>query len=485
MGVKDLYMNRREFLAGTAALSTATALKPTSILAASDDYDIVILNGRVMDPESNLDSIRNIGISGGTIKAIETREVSGKKTIDAKNLVVAPGFIDPIAHGQDLENNRLQALDGVTTALQLESGASDVDAFYKEREGQRMLNYGCSAGHGHAREKVMGKDAEYGTPSEAQISAMAEHLERNLIQGAIACGFGIEYRPGASHWEILEMFRVAAKHGASCHVHTRYGTLLEPGSAVEGLQEVLANSAITGAPLHMVHVPSMALKHTPKLLQMIGEARARGMDVTADCYPYTAFGTGIGSAVFDPSWQERFGIDYPDLQWAATGERLTKETFEKYRKEGGLVLAHAMPEEAVRAAVASKLTCIGSDGSLEKGVGHPRTSGTFSKVLGHYVREEKALGLMDALRKMTLLTARRLEARAPMMRKKGRIKIGADADLTLFDPATIIDHSTYTEPAKTSTGVQFLSVNGVLTVDEGRLVEEARGGKAVRAKAGI
>lgn len=477
-------MNRREFLAGTAAVATAAALKPTSILAASADYDIVILNGRVMDPESNTDAIRNIGITGGTIKAIETKELSGKKTIDAKDLVVAPGFIDPIAHGQDLENNRLQALDGVTTALQLESGEDDVNAFYKEREGQRMLNFGCSAGHARARNKVMGADAEYKPPTDQQIQEIKAELEKNLNQGAIACGFGLEYMPGSSHWEILEMFRVAAKHGASCHVHTRYGTLLEPGSAVEGLQEVLANSAITGAPLHMVHVPSMALKHTPKLLQMIGEARARGMDVTADCYPYTAFGTVIASAVFDPGWQERFGIDYPDLQWAATGERLTKETFERYRKEGGLVIAHAMPEEAVRAAVASKLTCIGSDGSLEKGVGHPRTSGTFSKVLGHYVREEKALSLMDALRKMTLLTARRLEARAPMMRKKGRIKIGADADLTLFDPATIIDHSTYTDPAKPSTGVQFLLVNGVLTVDEGRLVEEARGGRAVRAKMG-
>src|SRR5205085_7830249 len=135
-----------------------------------------------------------------------------------------------------------------------------------------------------------------------------------------------------------------------CHVHTRFGAIQEPDNNIAAVEEVISAAAITGAPLHIVHVPSMALGLTPIVLRMIGDAQARGMDLTACCYPYTAFGTGLGSAVFDEGWQARFGIDYKDLQWVATGERLTAETLAKYRKSGGMVIAYAIPEEAVRAA---------------------------------------------------------------------------------------------------------------------------------------
>jgi hypothetical protein len=277
------------------------------------------------------------------------------------------------------------------------------------------------------------------------------------------------------------MFRVAARFGASCHVHMRHAGVKEPGSSIQALEEVISAAAITGAALHVVHIQSTGGPATPKLLQMIGEAKSRGLDVTTECYPYIAGMTDIKSAIFDEGWQEVFNIDYKDLQWAATGERLTKETFEKYRKTGGMVAVFSMTPEIVDAAIQSPLTMIASDGILEKGRGHPRTAGTYSRVLGNYVRDQKTLTLMDALTKMTLMPAQRLERRVPTMKNKGRIRVGADADLTIFDARTIIDKSTFSDPAQYSEGIKFVVVNGVTIIKNGELQSGLNPGRPVRA----
>jgi dihydroorotase len=186
--------------------------------------------------------------------------------------------------------------------------------------------------------------------------------------------------------------------------------------------------------------------------------------------------------MFDPGWQESQEITYQDLQWAKTGERLTAETFEKYRKEGGIVIIFSIPESAVRAALANPIVMVASDGMPITGSKvHPRGQGTFSRVLGHYVRDEKTLDLMTALRKMTLLPARRLEKRAPMFQDKGRIRVGADADITVFDPNTITDKATFEEPLQYSAGISHVLVNGVLVVKEGNLIPGMFPGREARA----
>ena len=462
---------RRAFLVGIASIAVAPL--------AAQTFDLVIANGRVIDPESGLDAVRYIGISNGRLASITSDRLTGRTNIDATGLVVCPGFIDLHAHQQTPETHRYQARDGVTTAFELELGTGDIDAWYKAR-ATSLINHGVSIGHIPVRMAVMRDpgtsfptaDAAHRAATTAEIGAMSQRIAEGLKKGAVSIGAGFAYTPAAKDEELLEIFQIAARERVTVHVHTRRG--------MAGVEEVLRFAGQTGAPLHIVHINSTGGAATREVLQTVAAAQARGVNVTTEAYPYDAGMTEIQSAnldEYDGASEQRVA----ELEWPRTGERLTPDTFQKYRKTGGPVVLHNNTEEMVALAVNSPLTMIASDSYWENGTGHPRTTGTFSRVLGRYVRDARLLTLMDAIRKMTLMPAERLAPRVPAMKTKGRLRQGADADIAIFDAARVIDRSTYREPGLPPIGMRHVIVNGVTVVLNEQLVAGVAPGHAIRA----
>lgn len=455
----------------------------------SQSYDLVIQDGRVLDPETGLDAIRNVGISGGKIVKISAAPLEGHRVIPARGLVVAPGFIDLHQHGQDLESQRVKALDGVTTALEMEIGKPDVAAFLQSRDGHSLINYGTTASHVAARSLAFGAPLPAGgllpksgaatdePATEERIEKIKSRLRHELDAGALGIGMGIQYTPGATRWEVIEMFRLAAEHALPVYTHVRSVGKREPGSSIESINEVIGAAAVTGAPLHIVHINSSCGSQAPDCLSLIAGARARGLDVTTEAYPYEAGMTYINSALFNPGWQDKFGLTYHDLMLPSTGERLTKERFEELHRSSDpqLIVLFSNTMEAVDSVFRNSLVMVASDGDK----GHPRNSGTFCRILARYVRSQHTLTLMDSIRKMSLMPAQMLERSTQLARFKGRLQEGADADVVVFEPNTVSDRSTYQHPMEPSVGVEYLLVSGVLVVDQGKLIENVFPGKAL------
>jgi N-acyl-D-aspartate/D-glutamate deacylase len=453
---------------------------------AQERYDLVIRGGRVIDPETSLDAVRDVGIRGRQIVAISEKSLAGTRVIDGSGLVVAPGFIDLHQHDQTAEGYRLKAMDGVTTALELEIGPPDVHKFLEQRRAGALINFGTSASHPWARTLAFGLPAPEGAfvppagpatngpATPEQVQRMQQRLVDELNAGGLGVGMGIQYTPGATRQEIIEMFRVAAERAVPVFVHTR-------GDRVESVEEVIGAAAVTGAPLHIVHINSVCLREAPECLRMVAGARGRGLDVTTEAYPYIAGMTQINSALFNPGWREKVGIDYSDLMIPDTGERLTKERFEELHASPTTqtIIMFNNTQAVVDQVIANPLVMIASDGAPN----HPRNAGTFGRVFAQYVRERRTITLMDAVRKMSYMPALRLERSTLQARKKGRLQTGADADLVIFDPESFRDQSTFEKPAVSSTGVRYLVVNGVPVIENGAIIPGATPGRALTADA--
>jgi dihydroorotase len=465
-------------------------------------YDIVLTGGRVIDPETKLDTIKNVGILNNRIAQISSKPLQGKQLINVSGLVVAPGFIDLHVHGRSNVEQEYQLHDGVTTALELEWGIENLKEWYSSRQSKALINYGASVCWPYERFKALNKDEKllselrdisskgesgiagmqdrirhtYTMPIEPNQQAIVlENIKTSLDEGGLGIGVPIGYLPKSKPEEMYQVFKLAGELNALVFTHVRQPDIIS-------IQEVIADAILTNAPLHIVHVNSMANGNIQLALDMVNAAQKNKSDITTELYPYTAGSTMIQSAIFDDGWQTRLNISYGDVQWVATGERLTKETFEKYRREGGTTILHSMKPEWIKSGIAAPGVMIASDGMPYAKLAHPRTAGTFSRVLGKYVREDKVIDLMTAIEKMTLLPAKRLENIAPAMRFKGRIQVGADADITIFNPNTVVDKSTFEKGLEFSAGIEYVLVNGAVVLKNGKTTGNVFAGQPIYGK---
>jgi N-acyl-D-aspartate/D-glutamate deacylase len=481
--------------------------------AASSDapvYDLVLQGGRVIDPESGLDAVRNVGIEGSSIRAVSEGPLAGREVVDVTGLVVAPGFINLHSHAWTPLGQRFEVQDGVTTALELESGAypASVYATYEPIAiaDSARTNYGASVGHAWVRSAILeGEDSVSGfdeliaaalrgedsidmerpsfrQPLNAeQLQELRRRLDEGLREGGLGIGVLLDYMSEAVDEEELRIvFEVAAARQAPLFIHIRRGV----AGDTSGLIEAIGLARATGAPLHICHLQANAMGNIAEFMRLIREAQKSGVKVSMESFPYNAGSTSISAAVFNRDWQAIFDISYEDVVWVETGERLTEESWERYRKESpaGAVIHHYNREEWTRQASEAPDVIVAADGvpivTLDQKVA-PFGIGTYARIYARYVREEGTLGLTDAVAKMTLLPARVLEEFSDTFSRKGRIRVDADADITVFDLDRIQDNATFSEPYQASTGIAHVIVGGEFALRDGELLEESFPGRRI------
>ncbi len=456
------------------------------VFAQNSEYELVIKNGTVINPSTEHKLVNyNLGINDGTIKRITTANIEGEEVIDASGLYVVPGFIDLISYEPNPVGTPLKIKDGVTSNLLMHGGTEDATRWYRVWEERGLpFNFGASSFVTRMRWPYAGYQINATITDENKLEQLATDVRENIEAGALGVSFSPEYVPGIKEDEIVSLLDVAADVNAPTFFHTRYSSVEPPGIGPDGVEEVIDYAHQTGAAVHIMHINSTGgTQYMGEALEMIHQARNEGLDITACTYPYNAWATYLSSARFEPGWQDRFNITYEDLQITGTEERITQETFEQYREEGKLVYAHdSMPEEEIVMAIKDPVVMLGSDTMIQHGFNnHPRGAGAFTRLFRKYVREEEVISTMQAVKMTSYQPAKRLESIAPAMEFKGRIEIGADADLTIYNPQEITDQSTPANPGKAAQGVEYVLVNGELVKNRDGLIDDVNPGQAIRS----
>ena len=488
--------------------------------------ETLLQGGRVVDPGSGEDAVADVLVRDGRIAAVGPAlpVPAGATVLDVTGLVVGPGFVDLHSHVHSIAGQRLQALDGVTTALDLEAGLTPVGRAY-ERAAQegRPLHYGFSASWGAARAQallgvepdadfasglaLLGDPAWQRSSSPGELAGWLGLLERELADGALGIGILLGYAPRSDPAEFLAVARLAAAAGAPTYTHVRELVEADPTTPVDGSAEIALAAAETGAAMHHCHVNSTSRRHIDRVLATLERARAEGSRVTVEAYPYGAGSTGIGAAFLAPERLGAWDIGPSNIVLVETGERIAdagrlREV--RAADPGAECIVEFLDErdpadqELLRRSLAFPDSIVASDampvlwgqGRMESrewplppgGGTHPRTAGTFARSLRLMVRESGAWTWLEAFRRCSYLPARVLDDVAPGARGKGHLGIGADADVVVLDPERITDTATYLDPVRPSVGVRHLLVGGTAVVRDGELRTDAYPGRPLRGE---
>ena len=493
--------------------------------------DIVLRGGRVIDPETGLDEITDVAVSGGQITEVGNGLPAAAVDVDVAGHVVTAGFVDLHSHTADVAGLRIRALDGVTTALELEAGTAPVATAYERAAAEgRPVNYGFAASWALARMAAVGGitlDGRIGTflaniatpawqgrATPAQVSEILTGLAADLADGALGIGVLVGYAPGTRPDEYVRVAALAAEAGVPTFTHARDLIELAPEALIDGAEEIVRTAAETGAQMHYCHVNSTSIRHVDRVLELVGRAQAAGSRVSTEAYPYGSGMTGIGAAFLAPERLHERNLTPASLTYAPTGEQVADEARLRELRAtdpGGLAIIRQLDEDdpadldvllrsllfpdAIVASDAMPLTWPGPvpdqmTWPLPAGAfTHPRTAGTYSRSLRMLAADRDGrvgaggpLGLTETLRRSSLLPARLLESHVPAMRRKGRLQPGCDADIVVFDPATVSDQATYAEPTRPSSGIRHVLVNGTFVVRDSAVVPDALPGQPVRAR---